>query len=164
MSAPGGLARRFWDTASANQMPATSCRRHSMPDTMANSTCTGSASKVPARRCPSVHTCPGSAVTCLHGCQPRAVLQCLEGPNACGWSHRVVSCSSLAFNAYMHPLSAAQANPSRARTPPPPHRSGTAPRRHALLAAPATSPPTRTALELEQVSVPAQPSTTHTAA
>ena len=35
MSAPGGLARRLWGTASANEMPATSPRDHSPPNTMA---------------------------------------------------------------------------------------------------------------------------------
>ena len=35
MSAPGGLARRLWDHASANHMPATSMRRHSPPNNMA---------------------------------------------------------------------------------------------------------------------------------
>jgi len=35
MSAPGGLARRFWGTASANGMPATSSRDQSLPNNTA---------------------------------------------------------------------------------------------------------------------------------
>jgi len=35
MSAPGVLARRFWDDASANLMSATSLRKHSPPNSLA---------------------------------------------------------------------------------------------------------------------------------
>ena len=35
MSAPGGLARRFWSDASANHMSVTSLREHSLPNIMA---------------------------------------------------------------------------------------------------------------------------------
>jgi len=57
MSAPGGLARRFWGTASAYQIPATSWRRHSPPDTMARHrylrrAVASASAKMPWRMCP----------------------------------------------------------------------------------------------------------------
>ena len=58
----------------------------------------------------------------------------------CVWN--VATRRYMLFTAHSHSSFPAQANPGPTRAPPPPHRRGTAPRRHALLAAPATPPPT----------------------
>jgi hypothetical protein len=55
-SAPGGLGRRLWGTASANHIPATSWREHSPPNTMARHrtlrrAMASTAAKTPRRLC-----------------------------------------------------------------------------------------------------------------
>ena len=56
MSAPGGLARRFWGNASANEMPATLSRDQSSPNNMARHrtlrrAMASASAKMPRRMC-----------------------------------------------------------------------------------------------------------------